>query len=240
MKKYSNTDNIFFNNMNDLSRSAYSNNTRNDIPLKNNTFDRFETDLMVTHKEEFETNNSRINSLNEEISELKRKLKTVYEKDEEIYKQQCDIKQLQSKCQQNESLSQEVTQLKHKLDQCKNDNDKLRLELLTNESLQTENKLLKQKLLSLVNDTGSTVNINVDDPNVEPINVESINVESVESINVDRIPINIDKFKSILYNRLKSYHEQHIDNLIQQYDLQMKDSIDKETMERILLEAIHI
>jgi hypothetical protein len=41
MKKYSN-DNIFLNDLNDISRSAYSNKTKNDIPLKNNAFERFE------------------------------------------------------------------------------------------------------------------------------------------------------------------------------------------------------
>ena len=56
----------------------------------------------------------------------------------------------------------------------------------------------------------------------------------------ETIPIDVVQLKTVLYNRLKSYHEKHIDNLILSYDLQMKEYIDKDTMEKILLEAIHV
>ena len=36
------------------------------------------------------------------------------------------------------------------------------------------------------------------------------------------------------------YHEKHIDNLMNQYDLENKTEIDKTTMEKLLLEAIHL
>ena len=134
MKKYSN-DNIFLNDLNDISRSAYSNKTKNDIPLKNNAFERFETDLILNHKEEFETNNSRINSLNEEISELKNKLKLVQEKDEEIYKLKCEIQKLENKCQENNKLQNENIKLQNEFKRIKDENDKLQLESLNNDSL---------------------------------------------------------------------------------------------------------
>ena len=149
MKKYSN-DNIFLNDLNDISRSAYSNKTKNDIPLKNNAFERFETDLILNHKEEFETNNNRINSLNDEISELKNKLKLVQEKDEEIYKLKCEIQKFETRCQENNKLQTENIRLQNDFKRMKDENDKLQLESLNNESLVTENNLLKQKLVTLV------------------------------------------------------------------------------------------
>ena len=40
--------------------------------------------------------------------------------------------------------------------------------------------------------------------------------------------------------RLKDYHVKHIDELIIQYDLNNIKEIDRETMEKILLQAIHV
>ena len=65
------------NDTNDLTRIAYSNKS-SDIPLRNNSMtDRFESDTFINHKESFEQNNSRINSLNDEIRELKSKLRWI-------------------------------------------------------------------------------------------------------------------------------------------------------------------
>ena len=239
MKKYSN-DNIFLNDLNDISRSAYSNKTKNDIPLKNNAFERFETDLILNHKEEFETNNNRINSLNDEISELKNKLKLVQEKDEEIYKLKCEIQKLESRCQENNKLQTENIRLQNDFKRMKDENDKLQVKSLDTESLLTENNLLKQKLVTLVKneDKSDLIKERVDVQ--ETIDaIQEIDIKE-EEIKKEKIQLDVIKLKQVLYNRLKTYHEKHIDNLINQYDLQMKDSIDKETMEKILLEAIHI
>ena len=243
MKKYSN-DNIFLNDLNDISRSAYSNKTKNDIPLKNNAFERFETDLILNHKEEFETNNNRINSLNDEISELKNKLKLVQEKDEEIYKLKCEIQKLESRCQENNKLQTENIRLQNDFKRMKDENDKLQLESLNNESLVTENNLLKQKLVTLVKneDKSDLIKETLDvQETIDAIQKIDIKEEEIKKeIKKEKIQLDVIKLKQVLYNRLKTYHEKHIDNLISQYDLQMKDSIDKETMEKILLEAIHI
>ena len=73
VKKYSN-DNPFLNNVNDLTRAAYSNHTKaSDIDKK--PVNRFEADIILNSKESFESNNQRINSLNEEIQSLKKKIK---------------------------------------------------------------------------------------------------------------------------------------------------------------------
>ena len=239
MKKYSN-DNIFLNDLNDISRSAYSNKTKNDIPLKNNAFERFETDLILNHKEEFETNNNRINSLNDEISELKNKLKLVQEKDEEIYKLKCEIQKIETRCQENNKLQNENIRLQNDFKRMKDENDKLQLESLNNESLVTENNLLKQKLVTLVKNEEKSDLIKERLDVQETIDaIQEIDIKE-EEIKKEKIQLDVIKLKQVLYNRLKTYHEKHIDNLINQYDLQMKDSIDKETMEKILLEAIHI
>ena len=54
------------------------------------------------------------------------------------------------------------------------------------------------------------------------------------------IKVDIDQLKDILFKRLKSYHENHINDIIHQYDLNVKNEIDKKTMEQILFAAIHI
>ena len=233
MKKYSN-DNIFlnnFNDMNDLTRSAYTNNNKKDIPLNNkSTFDRFETDLILNHKEEFETNNTRINSLNDEIIELKNKLKLITKKDEEIYKQKCEIESLNKDLQLNQSSLQELKQCQIENKNLKDQIDRLQIQSINVESLESENKLLKEKLIELAKEKKQKDNDN-------KLIIPSDNLPDKSK---EKIPIDIVQFKTVLYNRLKSFHEKHIDNLILSYDLQMKEYIDKDTMEKILLEAIHL
>ena len=233
MKKYSN-DNIFlnnFNDMNDLTRSAYTNNNKKDIPLNyKSTFDRFETDLILNHKEEFETNNTRINSLNDEIIELKNKLKLITKKDEEIYKQKCEIESLNKDLQLNQSSLQELKQCQIENKNLKDQIDRLQIQSMDVESLESENKLLKEKLIELAKEKKQKDNDN-------KLIIPSDNLPDKSK---EKIPIDIVQFKTVLYNRLKSFHEKHIDNLILSYDLQMKEYIDKETMEKILLEAIHV
>jgi len=56
----------------------------------------------------------------------------------------------------------------------------------------------------------------------------------------ETVKIDVTKIKKILFTRLKDYHEKHIDDLIEQYDLNKKKEIDKSVMEKILLEAIHV
>jgi len=233
MKKYSN-DNIFlnnFNDMNDLTRSAYTNNNKRDLPLNNkSTFDRFETDLILNHKEEFETNNTRINSLNDEIIELKNKLKIITQKDEEINKQKCEIESLNKDLQLNQSSLQELKQCQIENKNLKDQIDRLQIQSMNVESLESENKLLKEKLIELAKEKKQKDNDN-------KLIIPSDNLPNLSK---EKIPIDIVQFKTVLYNRLKSYHEKHIDNLILSYDLQMKEYIDKDTMEKILLEAIHL
>lgn len=129
-------DYISLNDTNDLTRLAYSNKS-SDIPLRNNSLtDRFKTDTFINHKESFENNNSRINSLNEEIRELKMKCREIYEKDEMI-----------------KSLRKECVCLKDSLnsyEKCKGENDLLRKE---NMRLKVEIKSFKDEIYSLKNES---------------------------------------------------------------------------------------
>ena len=76
----------------------------------------------------------------------------------------------------------------------------------------------------------------------EESNNERINTEDEGDTQdkANKIQINIPRLKSILYSRLKTYHEQHIEDLIESYELHNKTEIDKGLMERILVEAIHM
>jgi predicted RNase H-like nuclease (RuvC/YqgF family) len=197
------------NDRNDLTRMAYQNKS-SDIPIRNNSMtDRFESDTFINHKESFESNNSRINSLNEEIRELKDKLKLVYEKDELISSLKAECETLQKEVEdynkakrENKFLSDETNHLKTQLSKF--------------ESLKDENDLLKKQLLELKS------------------------TEKTTEKTTEKIIVDVEKIKKVLFTRLKSYHEKHIDELIDQYDLTKKKEIDKATMEEILLQAIHV
>ena len=185
------------NDTNDLTRMAYQNKS-SDVPLRNNSMtDRFESDTFINHKESFETNNSRINSLNEEIRELKEQLKEIYQKDEKINSQKDEINDL-------------ILQLENLTTLNKKTNE-------GNFQLKRENEILQTKVETQLSEN-----------------------EILQTKEDDKIKLNIPKLKEVLCQRLKTYHEKHIDTLIENYDLQNKSEIDKETMEKLLLEAIHI
>ena len=238
VKKYSN-ENIFLNSMNDLSRSAYSNNTKaND--LDNKPINRFDTDILLNSKESFDSNNQKLNSLHEEILSLKRKLTIIPEKDEEIQSLKCDLEKQNDQSNINSVLSSELNKFKQENQQLRDNYDRLQLENMNNQKLQQENNMLKKKLLDLnrklkkEEQSKEYSETDIEDIMTEDIMTEDYVKESEE------ISINVPELKKILSNRLKSYHEKHIDNLIDTYNLQNKNSIEKETMEKILLEAIHI
>jgi len=192
------------NDTNDLTRMAYQNKS-SDVPLRNNSItDRFESDTFINHKESFETNNSRINSLNDEIRKLKEKLKEIYQKDDTINLQKKEINDLNL---QIEKLTMIDKKLNEEIIQLKNEIDRFKRQI--NEE-KKKNENLQNEILQ--NET---------------------NEEQNDKIN-DKIQLNISKLKEVLCQRLKTYHEKHIDTLIENYDLQNKSEIDKETMEKLL------
>lgn len=223
------------NERNDLTRLAYSNKSA-DIPLKNNSrTDRFEPDTFINNKESFERNNSRINSLNDEIRELKNKLKLVYEKDSEIQSLKNEKSQLESRLKESERHQNENNRLRLDNDSLKRELDMLKITGLETDKLKSENEMLKRKLLELTKE---------DNKNTDEVK-EIQDTEEIEEIETDgyskeTVSVDVPKLKNILYNRLKSYHENHIEKLISHYGLDEKKEIEKETMEKILLEAIHV
>ena len=212
------------NDRGDLTRMAYSNKS-SDIPLRNSSMtDRFESDTFINHKESFEQNNSRINSLNDEIRELKNKLKLVYEKDDEIQKLKNELAQHELKLKDSERYQNDNIRLRSENDSLKRELDMLKITGLEVDKYKSENTLLKKKVLELSKADDNEVSLD-----------ESNNLDDVE-----KVPVDVTRLKSVLYNRLKSYHENHIESLILQYDLNEKTEIDKNLMEKILLEAIHV
>tara|TARA_Y100000590_G_scaffold468812_1_gene653264 strand:+ start:1887 stop:2621 length:735 start_codon:yes stop_codon:yes gene_type:complete len=239
VKKYSN-ENIFLNSMNDLTRSAYSNNTKaND--LDNKPVNRFDTDILLNSKESFDSNNQKLNSLQEEILSLKRKLSIIPEKDEEIQSLKCEIEKLNGQNDINAALSSEVNKLKLDNQGLRDNYDRLQLENMNNQKLQQENNMLKKKIIDLNKKIKSEKNEEeFPDSEIADIMTEDYEEDKEDISNTEQIQINVPQLKQILSNRLKSYHEKHIDNLIHLYNLQGKESIEKDTMEKLLLEAIHI
>ena len=175
--------------------------------------------------------------MNEEIQSLKRKLRTIYEKEEEIYKLQCEIKELKKEIQNYESLKTELEKLKIENQQLRDKNDKIQIEIMENESLKQENKLLRTKL-NEKNESEELKESDIEDIMTEDFKNDVVTQEIIS--HKEQIQINVPQLKTVLYNRLRTYHEKHIDGLILNYNLNSKRSIDKETMEKILLEAIHI
>ena len=215
------------NDRGDLTRMAYSNKS-SDIPLRNNSMtDRFESDTFINHKESFEQNNSRINSLNDEIRELKNKLKLVYEKDDEIQKLKNELAQHELKLKDSERYQNDNIRLRSENDSLKRELDMLKITGLEVDKYKSENILLKKKVIELSKTDNTEVSLDESD--------ESNNLDSVE-----KVPVDVTRLKSVLYNRLKSYHENHIESLILQYELNEKTEIEKDLMEKILLEAIHV
>ena len=234
MKKFSN-ENVFLNSIGDLTRQAYTSDTRN-TPLNNaKSITRFESDIFINKKEEFETNNSKINSLNDEIRELKSKLTLISEKDKKIYELEISI---QNKDTEIKTLQHKISDLK--IYEAKNkglsdENEKYQIEQMNMESLRQRNDLLTKKLLELTKKEM--------DSQTEMVNQEATDsqkdIEDIIDLE-EKIKVDVVQIKQILSNRLKSYQEDHIHKLIREYELTKKEYISKSDMTELLNKAIHI
>jgi len=246
-----------FDIFNDIERSAYSkqgNSTIMDNPvggLNKGKPNRFETDIMLNGKTKFQDSNTIINSLQDELISLKDKMKLVYEKDEEIQKQKYEIDKMSKEASELAGNHQELFRLKEENRQLRDELDSSVNDLMKMSRLESEITLLKEKL-SQIDSTGSSKNskenleVMVDkgilfeeSKEEKELQIE-IKEEQVEEIRDDLIHINILNLKNVLANRLKTTHEQHIDNLIQQYKIENNSKISKGIMEKMLKEAIHL
>ena len=221
------------NDMGDLTRMAYQNKS-SDIPLRNKSMtDRFETDTFINHKESFEQNNSRINGLNDEIRELKTQLKEIYKKDEQI----SSLKnELNDKISEIENLKIIENNYRISIDEnrsLKNELDLLRIQLSDNEKITNENFRLKKKIVELVKNNKKDLNSDRNSIEIEDLDIN-------DNTNENMIIVDVPKIKMILSERLKSYHEKHINKLIEDYKLNETEKINESTMKKLLVETIHL
>ena len=247
-----------FDIFNDVERSAYSkqgSSTSMDNPvndLNKGKPNRFETDIMLNGKTKFQDSNTIINSLQDEILTLKEKMKFVYEKDEEIQKLKYEIDKMSKEASELASNRQELFRLKEENRSLRDEVEKGRGNEMKLSRLESENMMLKEKLKDSLDPLDSKEDNSFKKEDIrddvdkgilfeedDKLQIE-IKEDRVEEIKDDLIHINIYNLKNVLANRLKSTHERHIDNLIQQYKIENNSKISKSIMEKMLKEAIHL
>lgn len=238
-----NNNNIFLNTLNDITRDAYSNKFRDieghEEDKVKKPVHQFDTSVFM-NRETFDNNNNMINSLNEEILSLKKKLTIIIEKDKEIYELKCENEKLNNQALINNSVVPEIEKLKSENNVLRVNNDKLQIENMENTKIKQENELLKNKINELNSELEKqNIKENYDNPEIQDIMTEDYE-KNKSSENENKIELNIDKLKDILSSRLKTYHDKHINELIDSYNLKTNQIIEKEMIEKLLLEAIHI
>ena len=251
MNKYKSNINIFGDFNSSKTRGSkgipdFSIPTKNDnstlakdlLPLHNKKDDRFQTDVLINGKTHFEETNTIIKSLEEEIVTMKHKLSFVYEKDEEIGKLKELINQLKKDNKELQSSSQALAKLRIEHKQVRDQLDIVSMKSHNNDKLLSENRLLRNKLKDLSKDKDD-VSDDTDSLFIEEIDAfdtfEDLDTESEEMMD-----INIPQLRSVLCRRLRDKQTQHIDNLIESYNLKKKNKVKKSTMEKMLEEAIHL
>lgn len=243
-KQFSNFD-IF----NDVERGAFTKSTVTDNPVTDvnkGKPNRFETDIMLNGKTKFQDSNTIINSLQDELLSLKEKMKLVYEKDEEIQKLKYEMDTMSKEASQLATNRQELYRLKEDNKGLRDQIDLSQIDLMKLSRLESENTMLKEKLSGTDYDKDSKENpkgpldkgILFEESDKE-LQIE-IKEDKIEEVQDDLIHINILNLKNILANRLKTTHEQHIDNLIHQYNIENNSKISKSIVEKMLKEAIHL
>ncbi len=210
-------NNYFFDDQS-IIRSSYQ---KKDDTYNNQAFlNNIEPTTLSNSHSTFDNYNKKVNDLQDEISELRDKLKEVHIKDDKIQQLENKIKDLENEINKYidsekriKVLSKAVITIKEENKILRNQLDNLKIFNLEMEEIKKENILLKQKLKEKL----------IEDPNKK-----------------DKIKINSDDLKKILYNRLKNHHEKHIDELLESYKLSKDSLIDKEDIEKLLLKAIHM
>ena len=210
------------------------------LPLHNKKDDRFQTDVLINGKTHFEETNTIIKSLEEEIVTMKHKLSFVYEKDEEIGKLKEQINQLKKDNKELQSSSQALAKLRIEHKQVRDQLDIISMKSHNNDKLLSENKLLRNKLRDLTKDDVDDVADADDSLFIEEIDESDDFDDLDDSESEEMMDINIPQLKSVLCRRLRDKQTQHIDNLIESYDLRKKNRVKKSIMEKMLEEAIHL
>lgn len=242
MKRYANID-IF----NDVTRPSNILSSKDLVPTKTHE-DRFQTDIIINGKTNFEKDNTIISSLNDEIVSLKEKMRFVTEKDEKIHRLQLEITSLKKDNIDNNRIKEENSKYRVENKKLRDEADNIRIQLTRLHSLESENSNLKSKLVEYhkqLEDQKVTKKVNkIKDPEkIEEFSIEEIledEEETIEVVQEPLIPIDVNQLKDVLFNRLQTYHEKHIDELITTYDLHSKSEISKKTLEELLKQAIHM
>lgn len=139
-----------------------------------------------------------------------------------------EIRELKMKCREIYEKDEMIVSLRKECEDLKNllnDYEKCKGE---NEFLRKENNKLKDEIKSLK------------DENISLKNKKDCEIKGESSKKDDKIDVDIDKIKNILLNRLKNTHHKHIDDLIEEYNLNDCKRIDKSVMEELLYKAIHV
>ena len=235
MKRYANID-IF----NDVTRPSNILSSKDLVPTKTHE-DRFQTDIIINGKTNFEKDNTIISSLNDEIVSLKEKMRFVTEKDEKIHKLQLEITSLKKDNIDNNRIKEENSKYRVENKKLRDEADNIRIQLTRLHSLESENSNLKSKLVEYhkqLEDQKVEKKEKVEEFSIEEILEDD--EETIEVIKEPLIPIDVGQLKDVLFNRLQTYHEKHIDELITTYDLHSKSKISKKTLEELLKQAIHM
>tara|TARA_Y100000356_G_C11252660_1_gene288113 strand:- start:1195 stop:1971 length:777 start_codon:yes stop_codon:yes gene_type:complete len=258
MKRYSNDNNNNNNNNNDVTRIGWR-----ELIKDNNTGEnskRFESNIFINKKENYENSNQLINSLTEELLTLKRKMKFVYEKDEEIQslknkitEYQNDDKNLNNKYKnENIALKLALSSLEEKnkeylkqidsfllqekkeeaiYENIKQENKKLKKE---NSILKRELNLSKEKIYNKRdrNDDNDEDEDDDDDDDYDDIDFD-VEVKVKEKVKVD-----IQKLKKILSKKLENKRDDKIEELLKRYDIKDQREIDKNIIEGLIRKII--
>jgi len=211
------------------------------LPLHNKKDDRFQTDVLINGKTHFEETNTIIKSLEEEIVTMKHKLSFVYEKDEEIGKLKEQINQLKKDNKELQSSSQALAKLRIEHKQVRDQLDIVSMKSHNNDKLLSENRLLRNKLKDLSKDKDDVTD-DTDSLFIEEIDTFDTfdTFDNDDNESEEMMDINISQLRSVLCKRLRDKQTQHIDNLIESYDLKKKNKVKKSIMEKMLEEAIHL
>jgi len=202
------------------------------LPLHNKRDDRFQTDIQLNGKTKFEESNTIIKSLEEEIVSMKHKLSFVYEKDKEIGKLKETINELKKENKELQEYSGECMKLRLENKGLQEQQDIISLQTNKSNKVESENKLLRNKIKELTKDETTITDITDF--------ISESDDEVIEEINEELMDVNIPHLRSVLFKRLRDKQTQHIDNLIDTYNLRKKNKVKKSILEKMLEEAIHL
>ena len=201
------------------------------LPLHNKKDDRFQTDIQLNGKTRFEESNTIIKSLEEEIVNMKHKLSFVYEKDEEIGKLKETLNELKKENKELMSSSNECVKLRLEVKQMKDQLDFRDLQTNQQDKLMKENKLLKDKLKEFTKEDGGEHSIT---------DITDFLSDSEEDKEEELMDVNVPHLRKVLFNRLRDKQANHIEGLINTYNLKKKNKIKKSVLEKLLEQAIHL